>query len=66
MELPDIGTINADIEIVNVFEVTLKNGKKSNRAGCGFINLSQKMQAMIQRFIIQAERKLRSMQLDRE
>ncbi|HUW51730.1 MAG TPA: flagellar brake protein [Sulfuricella sp.] len=66
MELPDIGTINADIEIVNVFEVTLKNGKKSTRAGCGFINLSQKMQAMIQRFIIQAERKLRSMQLDRE
>lgn len=66
MELPDIGIINADIKIVNMSEVTLKNEEKSRRAGCCFVNLPPKMQSMIQRFIIKMERKRLSMQQDRE
>lgn len=66
MELPDIGLIEADLKICNISEVTLKSGLKNHRAGCGFINLSQRMQGMIQRFLIHVERKLRAMELERE
>jgi c-di-GMP-binding flagellar brake protein YcgR len=64
--LPDIGNIIATMEIRNVFEVTLRNGLKTKRAGCQFIDLSANMQSMIQRYIIKVERDRRAMQLDRE
>lgn len=66
LNLPDIGTVDADLKICNLSEVTLKSGLKNLRAGCSFINLSQRMQGMIQRFLIQVERKLRAMELERE
>lgn len=66
MELPEIGSINADLKICNIAEFTLKSGLKNHRAGCSFINLSQKMQSMIQRFLIQVERKLRAMEMERD
>ncbi|MDD5241930.1 MAG: flagellar brake protein [Sulfuricella sp.] len=66
MELPNVGTINTDMKVVSVFEVTLKNGAKSKRAGCSFIDLPQKMQAMIQRFVIKVERKRILMQPDKK
>jgi len=62
---PEIGNIVATMEIRNVFEVTLRNGLKSKRAGCQFINLSANMQSMIQRYIIKVERERRAMELDR-
>ena len=64
--LPEIGNIVATMEIRNVFEVTLRNGLKSKRAGCQFINLSANMQSMIQRYIIKVERERRAMELDRQ
>lgn len=64
--LPDIGNIVATMEIRNVFEVTLRNGLKTKRAGCQFIDLTANMQSMIQRYIIKVERDRRAMQLDRE
>ena len=64
--LPEIGNIVATMEIRNVFEVTLRNGLKTKRAGCQFINLSANMQSMIQRYIIKVERDRRAMDLDRE
>jgi c-di-GMP-binding flagellar brake protein YcgR len=64
--LPEIGNIVATMEIRNVFEVTLRNGLKTKRAGCQFINLSANMQSMIQRYIIKVERERRAMELDRE
>lgn len=64
--LPDIGNIITTMEIRNVFEVTLRNGLKTKRAGCQFIDLSANMQSMIQRYIIKVERDRRAMQLDRE
>jgi len=64
--LPEIGNIVATIEILNVFEVTLRNGLKTKRAGCQFVNLSTNMQSMVQRYIIKVERERRIRDLDRE
>jgi c-di-GMP-binding flagellar brake protein YcgR len=63
--LPEIGNIVATMEIRNVFEVTLRNGLKTKRAGCQFVNLPANMQTMIQRYIIKVERERRAMELDR-
>lgn len=64
--LPDIGSIVATMEIRNVFEVSLRSGLKTKRAGCQFLDLSANMQSMIQRYIIKVERDRRAMQLDRQ
>lgn len=64
--LPEIGNIVATLEIRSVFEVTLRNGSKTKRAGCQFINLSANMQSMIQRYIIKVERERRAKELDRQ
>jgi c-di-GMP-binding flagellar brake protein YcgR len=64
--LPEIGNIVATMEIRNVFEVTLRNGQKTKRAGCQFINLSANMQSMIQRYIIKVERDKRAIDMDRQ
>jgi c-di-GMP-binding flagellar brake protein YcgR len=36
--------------------VTLRNGNKSLRAGCQFIDMRPNIQSMIQRYIIKLER----------
>lgn len=64
--LPEIGNIVATMEIRNVFELTLKNGLKTKRAGCQFINLSANMQSMIQRYIIKVERDRRALEFDQQ
>lgn len=64
--LPGIGNIVAAMEISNVFEVILRNGLKTKRAGCQFLKLSGNMQSMIQRYIIKVERERRVMELDRQ
>lgn len=56
LELPDLGVITADMEVMNIFEVTLRNGMMSKRAGCRFIDLSPKMQSMLQRYITKIDR----------
>lgn len=66
LELPDIGVITATLELRTLFEITLRNGQKSKRAGLQFVDLPANMQSMIQRYIIKMERERRAMQLDRE
>lgn len=56
IELPDAGTVVADLEIRASFDVTLKNGIKTVRIGTQFINLAGSMQTMIQRYITRIER----------
>lgn len=58
--LPDIGAITATILIRSIYEVTAKNGTKSNRAGCQFLDLPASAQATIQRYIIKLDRERRS------
>ena len=62
--LPEIGTIVAALQICNAFEVTMKNGARTMRAGCMFVNLPGTMQSMIQRYIIKLERERRALQVD--
>lgn len=66
LALPGIGNIVGTLEIRSVFDMTLRNGQQSKRAGCQLIDLSANMQAMIQRYIIKVERERRSMDLDRQ
>lgn len=58
--LPDTGTVTTGIEIRNEYEVTLKNGSKTHRAGCMFIDLPPSQQATIQRYIIKLDRERRA------
>lgn len=53
--LPEIGNINATIQVKNNYEITLRNGQNCMRAGCQFISLAASMEAMIQRYIIKQE-----------
>lgn len=64
--LPDIGTIVATLQIRNAYEITLKSGMHTWRAGCMFINLPGTMQSMIQRYIIKLERERRALQVDHD
>jgi len=56
IDLPGIGTLELTLGIQSLFEVTLKNGSKSFRSGCQFVNLHHSMQSLIQRYIIKLER----------
>jgi len=48
--------VEATLRIQNTFEVTLKNGHKSLRSGCQFVDLRPAMQSLIQRYILKLER----------
>lgn len=56
VELPGVGTAEFTLSIQSTWEVTMKNGSKSLRAGCQFIDMRSGMQALIQRYIIKLER----------
>lgn len=56
IELPGVGIVEVTLRIQSVREVTLKNGKKSIRCGCQFLNLHPAMESQIQRFLFRLER----------
>lgn len=56
VDLPGIGVAEFTISIQSTWEVTMKNGNKSMRAGCQFIDMRPGMQSLIQRYIIKLER----------
>ncbi|HWU85458.1 MAG TPA: flagellar brake protein [Rhodocyclaceae bacterium] len=56
IELPEIGVINATLRVLNFYEITLRNGQRSQRAGCQFVDLPQTSQNLIQRYIVRMER----------
>lgn len=56
LELPDIGSIRAELRVCNLFDVTLRNGTRSKRCGCQFLNLSGAMVTMVERYIMKVER----------
>jgi len=55
-ELKDIGLVETALKFQSISEVTLKNGTKSMRVGCEFINMRAGTQSMVQRFIMRLER----------
>jgi c-di-GMP-binding flagellar brake protein YcgR len=60
VDLPDIGTIVATVQVRNLLEVTLKSGQTTKRSGCQFLDLPPNMQVLLQRYIIRLERERRA------
>ena len=58
--LPGIGTLNVSIQVKSACEVTLKNGLSGRHSRCEFVAIQEKMQAMIQRYIMKLERERRA------
>lgn len=54
--LPNAGTISFAMCIRGVFTYTLKNGQMRKRAGCEFIDMSDNVMALVQRYITALER----------
>jgi len=61
IDLPDIGTISATIEVKNTFEVTARNGKVSRRAGCVFVKPSGETAKMLQRYVARKQQQMAKM-----
>jgi c-di-GMP-binding flagellar brake protein YcgR len=57
--LPGLGTLATDITIANIFDVTMRNGSTTTRAGCRFGELRGKNMMLLQRYINQVERERR-------
>lgn len=56
IELPEVGTVTATVEIRSLFEIVLRSGARVKRAGCEFVALPGPMLTLIQRYIIKVER----------
>lgn len=56
--LPGIGAINTSVKVKNFFEITLRNGQISKRAGCEFIHLNGESTTLLQRYITQLQSEL--------
>jgi len=58
--LPGTGEFALSLAVRTTFDVTLKNGRHTHRAGCEFIDLPPSIETAIQRYIIQVERERRN------
>jgi c-di-GMP-binding flagellar brake protein YcgR len=58
--LPNAGEYAVSLQVCTTFELTLKNGKISLRAGCQFIDLPPSVETEIQRYINRVDRERRS------
>lgn len=56
IDLPEVGMVTCTIKVCSLFDVTLKSGTTSKRAGCEFVALPGPMMTLIQRYIIKVER----------
>jgi c-di-GMP-binding flagellar brake protein YcgR len=65
IDLVDVGTLTTSLQVRNTFEVPLRNGAVSRRAGCMFFKLPPASEAMIQRYIIRLERDRRARLTDK-
>lgn len=58
--LPGTGEFAVGLSVSTTFEITLKNGRLTHRAGCQFIDLPPSVETAIQRYIIQVDRERRA------
>lgn len=58
--LPNAGEYAVSLQVCTTYELTLKNGKTSLRAGCQFIDLPPSVETEIQRYINRVDRERRS------
>jgi c-di-GMP-binding flagellar brake protein YcgR len=55
IELPEVGSVEAAIEVKNTFEITDRAGKVKRRAGCVFVKLDGKTAMLLQRYVAQKQ-----------
>jgi c-di-GMP-binding flagellar brake protein YcgR len=55
IELPDVGKVEASIEVKNSFEITDRNGKVKRRAGCVFVKPDGLTTMLLQRYVAQMQ-----------
>ncbi|MEW6678173.1 MAG: flagellar brake protein [Pseudomonadota bacterium] len=60
IELPGSGTFAVSLNVCTTFDVELKNGRLTHRAGCQFMDLPPSVETEIQRYIIRVERERRA------
>ncbi len=60
ISLPGAGEFALSLAVCTTFEITLKNGRHTNRAGCQFIELPPSVETEIQRYIIRVDRERRT------
>lgn len=58
--LPGTGEFALSLSVRTTFDITLKNGRLTHRAGCQFIDLPPSVETAIQRYIIRVERERRA------
>lgn len=58
--LPGTGEFALSLAVCTTFEITLKNGRHTHRAGCQFIDLPASVETEIQRYIIRVDRERRA------
>ena len=61
IELPEVGRLEASIEVKNAFEITDRNGRVKRRAGCVFVKPDGKTTMLLQRYVAQMQQKIASM-----
>ena len=61
IDLPELGTVVAAIQVKNAFEITDRNGKVKRRAGCVFVKPDGKTTMLLQRYVAQMQQQLASM-----
>ena len=66
IELPEIGTLQAAIEVRNAFEITDRNGKVKRRAGCVFVKPDGRATMMLQRYVAQMQQKMAGVKTERQ
>ncbi|MGM0412244.1 MAG: flagellar brake protein [Pseudomonadota bacterium] len=55
IHLQDMGEISVELEVRNLFDTTLPNGRQIRRIGCRFTGLNNATEAILQRFIHRLE-----------
>lgn len=56
IDLPEVGMVTCTLKVCSVFDVPLKSGAVTQRAGCEFAQLPGTMMTLIQRYILKVER----------
>lgn len=56
LDLPQIGVLTLTLRILNFYDIILRNGQRSQRAGCRFVDIPASAQNLIQRYIVRIER----------
>ncbi|ADE10853.1 flagellar brake protein [Sideroxydans lithotrophicus] len=65
IELPEVGKLEATIEVKNTFEITDRNGKVKRRAGCVFVKPDGKTTMQLQRYVAQMQQRMAAVKSER-